>query len=512
LPASVWRLYLVSFLLLGCGGDTAEPAPVRSLDQTGTLWAPYLEWVLNNPTHFGNPFDLVATVTFTHSATGKQHKTEMFYAGSNTWRFRFTGTLPGEWSVSTTSTDADLNGHSGTVTIHPNPDPNVYGFITNVRNKWARFKGNDGAIEAFFPRFVMAFNERPADWTDSMVDEAVNIFMAGHGFNGMFIFMGAGWVDANVSGGQFLGTSKRDPDPKAFEALERVITKVHAAGGIVHIWYMGDCRRHQCAQSGFGSVGAQSQSEQRLLRYIAARLGPLPGWIMGYGYDNHEHINTNGLRAWGSYLRARMGWRHFLGARDQGQNINYIFWPEADWYSRGNWFNGVSYEDLVRVMDSNSEVPHSFDERWWSSRVDEEGQRRLMWRLAMAGGASAIWAADGEGAVYKNPEWFRTLGAFWHYRFLSDMVRDNGLSNDNSRVLRSGTDRLVFYREDARSIQMNLSDMRGPQPAIAVDAKKTYAKYTLGILNPGYRTVDLPYVSDWVVAVGRFGTSAKTAS
>ncbi|RMF64766.1 MAG: hypothetical protein D6746_01240, partial [Bacteroidetes bacterium] len=39
-----------------------------SLDRTGTLWSPYLEWSVENPTYSGNPFDLVATVTFTHAA------------------------------------------------------------------------------------------------------------------------------------------------------------------------------------------------------------------------------------------------------------------------------------------------------------------------------------------------------------------------------------------------------------------------------------------------------------
>ena len=94
-------------------------------DRTVTMWAPYLEWSLSNPTFSGNPFDVVASATFVHGTSGETRLTEMFYDGGNTWKFRFTGTRVGTWTFSTTSSDADLNGHNGTITVGPNPNPGV---------------------------------------------------------------------------------------------------------------------------------------------------------------------------------------------------------------------------------------------------------------------------------------------------------------------------------------------------------------------------------------------------
>lgn len=51
------------------------PAPVSTLDltQSGTQWAPYLEWSLDNSTFSGNAYDLIASPTFVHQGTGATH-------------------------------------------------------------------------------------------------------------------------------------------------------------------------------------------------------------------------------------------------------------------------------------------------------------------------------------------------------------------------------------------------------------------------------------------------------
>jgi len=125
-------LSLLFVLFLAPGSQ----APGMSLDKTGKLWAPYLEWSLTNSSYSGNAYDLVATVTFSHQGSGASHTTEMFYDGGNTWKFRFAGTKTGTWTFNTSSNDSNLNGHSGTVTINPNPG--VLGFVTNVNEQWVR--------------------------------------------------------------------------------------------------------------------------------------------------------------------------------------------------------------------------------------------------------------------------------------------------------------------------------------------------------------------------------------
>lgn len=68
-----------------------------------------------------NPFDTVATVTFTPSSGASGAKTVWaFYDGDNTWRARVYLSEPGQWSWSSKcETDAGLNGKSGTFSCGP---------------------------------------------------------------------------------------------------------------------------------------------------------------------------------------------------------------------------------------------------------------------------------------------------------------------------------------------------------------------------------------------------------
>ena len=54
------------------------------------LWEP-VEWIFQNPSSSGNPFDLEVLTTFTHVRSGQIIRTELFYVGGDTWKLRFTG-------------------------------------------------------------------------------------------------------------------------------------------------------------------------------------------------------------------------------------------------------------------------------------------------------------------------------------------------------------------------------------------------------------------------------------
>ncbi|ARA94431.1 hypothetical protein AWN76_015570 [Rhodothermaceae bacterium RA] len=481
-----------------------------TLDRSGTLWSPYLEWSVPNSSYSGNPFDVLATVTFTHSS-GATHTTEMFYDGEATWKWRFTGTKVGTWTFSTSSSDAELDGLSGTVTIDPNPEEGSYGFVGKAGNKWVRDRGNSGAREPFIPQFRNAFEKSNSfDWSSAEIDALLDRWMGQEGFNGVLVFMAGYWVDVNAVGARF---RNRDPDLKSFRILEEIITKVHARGGVVHIWYNGDCQRSQCVEAGFGAAGATKAGEQRLLRYIAARLGPLPGWIMGYGYDLQEFASPGELDGWADYLRARWGWSHLLGARDgTTEEVHYTFWSGADWHSRGGWFSGVGYETSVAAMDSDASHPHAFDERWWESRMSEAEQRRQLWTLAMAGGISAIWGAEGdyEKEPYDNPWWFKTYFRFWEGRLLQGMERCNELT-DGYCLGDAGASSYVFYKEETDRIEVDLSGAGATLSAVAVDVKSSYAEQGPCVVTAEAHTWELPYTSDWAIAIGDFGGREASA-
>ncbi len=304
---------IIILIVLGCVTESVG-AEGRSLDRVGTLWAPYIEWSLENPTFEGNPFDVIATATFVHQQSGQKHTTGMFYESGDTWKFRFTGTRAGDWRFSTKSDDPELNGKKGTVTINRNRDPDISGFITNHGNKWARSKGKEGESKAFVPQLVMyaapkSFHNKP-----DKIDADINTILVEHGFNGFHVMGSCHWFDID----KLKSTEIREPNPdrRTFEALELLITKVQAAGGMVHIWMWGDEARRWTPRR----WGLNGEADQRLQRYLAARLGPLPGWTMGYGFDLNEWVTEKDLRMWHTHLHQHLGWPHLLGGRDVGPN------------------------------------------------------------------------------------------------------------------------------------------------------------------------------------------------
>ena len=121
-------------------------------DGSARMWE-CREYSLTNTTWSGNPFDLVATVTFTHAR--ETRKTEMFYAGADTWKFRFTGTRAGTWKFSTSSSDADLDGHTGSIAVMPRAHAGIKGFLTSFGNKYAIMTEDIDHLEGYVYQVFM---------------------------------------------------------------------------------------------------------------------------------------------------------------------------------------------------------------------------------------------------------------------------------------------------------------------------------------------------------------------
>lgn len=490
---------IVGSVLLGLMGRPA----LGQFDRTGTQWAPFLEWSLENPSFTGNPYDLIATVTFTYEASGETHTTGMFYDGANTWKFRFTGTRAGTWTFMTSSSDSDLNGKSGTVTINPNPG--VPGSVTNFGNKWGRL----GVNEAFVPQFLMYSSPHLFYNNPNQINADIQTFMVEHGFTGFHVPVFCRWFDIDQD--TCSDISVPDPDRRTFEALDLLITKVHASGGVVHLWAWGDDSRRQ--NPNFLPDGINGTEDKRLQRYIAARLGPLPGWTMGYGFDLFEWITGSQLTAWHNYMQNHLGWKHYLGARSSKNQLNQL--SEAMDYSSYEQHR-PDYDKYVETIETRPQKPSFSEDRFRIRGRDKdytmEETRRGLWHSTMAGGVANIWGnLKGEGAgantgeatsaPYPNPEWIKTNAEFFKNRFTNDLLRCNALT-DGVCLKRPDDTHYVFYKESASSIRMNLSGMAGSQRAVVVDAKLPYAEIELGMLSPADQIWTAPYPSDWAISVG----------
>ena len=525
LAGAAWFWALVLMFVVSHANGTSDVSGDATLEfgtSTGTLWAPFLEWELENASFAGNPFDVAADVRFTHNEAGITHETQMFYAGSDVWRFRFTGTRTGEWVFETSSDDPDLDGRSGFVVIEPNPDPDIHGFLVADNNRFAVQVGEDGALRG--TTYNVYYNHPanlhiPGGWEGeggfpvgdrAAIEEkaaAVLDEVTEHGADAMFLHVtnelfqyGARAHDEHDS---------ETPDPDTFEVLEMIITRAHKRSLHVHMWLWGDEQRRQTPVGLPG--GINGRVDQRMQRYIAARLGPLPGWTMSYGFDLNEWVTPAEVGKWHDYMHEHIGWPRLLMARETQAGHHDPFElgvNKLDVYSSDERPSSGFYDLAVDLLQEG--YPLVFERRFLHSRDDVwdmDTTRRAWWQFALAGGAGAVWgvkwADPSDARPYPNPEQLRTFRTFWRDRFLLDLKPATELT-DGYALKVPGGDLAVFYKESTSSVELDLSAMSEALTGVAVDTKLDYLEIELGDLAAEPQVWSAPYESDWAIAIGVF--------
>jgi len=460
-----------------------------------------VEWTFKDVSYRGNPFDIIAKAVFTHEQTGEKITTELYYDDGGVFKLRFTPTRIGLWKFVTSSKNKKLNDLTGQIQAGENPG--AAGFVTNFANKW----GFSGTGEAFVPQLVMYANVEHFYDSPGRINEDIKTFFDGHGFNGFHTIVLCRWFDLNKTNYNEIDSEDPNPDPKTFRALELLTTKVNAAGGFVHIWVWGDEQRKQTPVK----WGINGKVDRRLQRYICARLGALPGWTAGYGFDLQEWVTKDDLRKWHEFMNDHLGWRHLLGGRSPKltqiyDGLDYISYQQ----------HRPGYETYVKGMEQYPDKPCFFEdrfrvrdsERYRSKDYNADMTRRGLWHSTMAGGAANIWGhlipprTDDMSNVYPNKNQILTYSKFWEKRFGKDMVPDKSLAD--GFCLRQPDRSLVFYKENADSIKMDVSELVGPIKATAVDTRVDYKEIRLdGIEAEAGQIFKAPYKSDWAIATVR---------
>jgi len=311
------RLSII-LLLLGCvpcGVVASKQSHIKTLDSREVnMWFPHIEWALENPSFNGNPFDVMARVRFAHEQSGAVHTTEMFFTGEDTWRFRFTGDREGVWLFATSSTDPELDGYSGSVLVRANPNPDTTGFLTHVGNRFALQHNDADDLHAHLFNVYMNGHIISRDFGRFAEPEILGALLddtQANGFDTTFIYVCHNWLN--------LGTLRHDehhsvnPDLATFKILDNMIIQAQTRGMRWHFWAWGDEARKWTPHGLPG--GINGKVDRRLQRYIAARLGPLPGWTMGYGFDLIEWTNEQGRNGWPDAKGSLHSVSGFQGAR-----------------------------------------------------------------------------------------------------------------------------------------------------------------------------------------------------
>jgi hypothetical protein len=251
------------------------------------------------------------------------------------------------------------------------------------------------------------------------------------------------------------------------------------------------------------------------------------GDILDRNFDTY-HIPASESCEWYRYMHDHLGWFHYLGIRPACMGTKGRKMSKAELQEWNRPFDYTSsqdyqpdYEEYVSWLGFVEGQPQMMEDRFrirgWEGpgkNYTLEQTRRGLWHSTMAGGSANIWSnltepdgsytKGGQSHPYPNAERLKTYSLFFfdNHRFLKDMRRDN--EGTDAYCLRNGRTNYVFYKENTFSIQMDLSDMDGPQPGVAVDTRKPYREIDLGPLPPAEHTWEAPHESDWAVAVGRF--------
>ena len=487
---------------------------------------------------FASLFDVEAVATFTNPATGDLFVTEAFYDegadGKAMYRFRFTPTSLGTWSMATASNVAALAGLSGTVQVGAASDPALYGFLTADKGRFVAPVAGTGEPRGLVYQVFMhggsplenlgALPTEDAELRAALahlLDEA-----AGYGFDAVFVGVWHQWFDLGNSSSD--SHASVEPDPATFRVLEVLCALAHERGMFVHIWQWGDEQRRWSplgipADVDFpGDAGGPNGiADRRLQRYIAARLGPLTNWTLGYGFDLFEWADEDQVRSWAAYLDARMARPHLLTALEQRRSARSNFdlgetklslvsnaAAAESALATGAAPSAALYAAAVSALDAARGKPVAFENRYLYLRagvwtMDEV--RRSLWALSMAGGVAAVWGIDWDlQEAYSHPEQLLTYRRFWDGRLLGELV--SAVHPDGSLSLLSATgDRGVVYSESTDAVVV--PTLPPGTTVHAVDTLAAYEALPVNVPPPATArpsasfTWHAPYVSDWALAL-----------
>ena len=391
--------------------------------------------------------------------------------------------------------------------------------LTHFGNKWS-WRGPDHE-EVFVPQLVMYATPPNFHGQPDKVDRDIHTFIDQHGFHGFHVFLSCRWFDIDEEDCRNVPGKDPEVDVRTLDALQMLIVKTYRAGGMVHLWMWGDEERGQTPSARADWGGLDGPVARKVEAAVAERLGDLPGWSMGYGFDLDEWVSANELHAWRDRMQALLPRFHFLGGRPEGPNRGESHRGARHWNRRLDYasyeHHKPSYQVYVRALEANPDKPVMSEDHF---RVLENSDqkhyslqdiRRGLWRSTLAGGVANIWGYLMEGgshelgsAPFPNRGQVRTYFEFMRGRFLRDMERCNPTRAPTLCLRSAALQHYIFYREDAEELALGLDAMDGVQPAVAVDTRKPYAEIRIGELDRKRQLWRAPYRSDWAIAVGVF--------
>jgi len=404
------------------------------------------------------------TIIVQHSS-GEQYRVLTFRSGDQT-KFRFTPTQTGTWTFSS----------GGEIDINTNRPSYAKGFVAAKGSKWIR----SATGEAFVPQFVM--------YNKPDLEAGLTEFVEGHGFTGFHIKNLRDFLD----------------NPEYFEAA---VLKTYRRGGTTHFWIWGDEARNT-------TPSTYSVNVDELYTAMAARLSPIPGWTLGFGFDLFEWTTAEQLDSFRATLQQKCDYAHLVGGRGHKNEYKEIS-TQLD-YASWEWHH-PSYKDYrehFEQANAQRSVPRPvFSEDRFRIQTPDTPQHYTaeetlqgLWHSAMAGGIANIWGNRPEGQEfsepYPNKAAIHTYSQFISTYFNADMQPDNSLISEGY-CLRDTDKAAICYSQMPERVRFDLSKITTPIQAVTVvdaNAKNTQLNQ-IAITEPTLEWQP-PYPSNWAFWIG----------
>ena len=291
-------------------------------------------------------WDIEGSCVWTHDRSAIRRTSLLWYSGSgDTYVYRFGGSFQGLWTGVTSSPIAALDGLKLTVEVTPSSNPKQIGWSGQRPEEptaWAHQMGIDGELVKCTPILIMMPSVQVWFNDPARMRAFVAEFNENHGFNGGHIAtIGRGWFEVDST--DSLRTAPAAPDVRTFAALEAAASEWSARGGWLHLWMWGKGDNGDYSQLPGGYNGAQSR---RINRYVAARLGPVPGWSMGIGWDVEFWADRTKIKWWFDDLAPQLGgWHHWIGHRYSDSDIGQGRDPDPT--NRGKYLpRGITWNTI----------------------------------------------------------------------------------------------------------------------------------------------------------------------
>lgn len=360
---SIYQLRLILICLV-----TVLPALSASALAAESIgkWRRHVVTLPNN-SYSGNPFELEVNATFTHIGTGTELTLPGYYAGNGAWKIGFMPTLIGDWTYTTSSTDADLNRVTGAVTSVRSNHPGMLKADTRYPKKW---KFTDGP---YVVPIGLQFSVMLEETSISGFAAAAN-FLADEVKGRLFNFR------LSPNDIAFDDVGARTFDLSLWDRLEQRMEILTQRGlGVSVMLYTDD--------SGRPGFGGRSSAEALLIRYTVARLAGYPSVFFNTGIDIAEYRSSADVDWIGVQLAALDPYDHPRSSRYGGGSGGSIM-AARNFDSHGS--STAPIGPLVTFFESADGIPVSVDDNWGEQfsrgNFSPSDIRRAFWKITVAGG------------------------------------------------------------------------------------------------------------------------------